>query len=1004
MTAEWIASSSLLILVVLLLRAVLGKRISAGLRYGLWAVVLVRLLVPASFFAWSVTATIPQLPTWTMPEAMQEESIYVLPVDVRPLEDSSMHVLEDGKLGDPNSFGYPKLTGDGETVVRYADKISPLELLGWIWTAGAAVMGVVLAAANLRFFSRLRRVRKPLEGTAAPIPVYVATRVPSPCLVGLLRPAVYVTEEAAANPTMLRHVLAHELTHYNHRDHLWSVLRGIALAVHWWNPLVWLAVACSRRDGELACDEGALEQLGDSERTAYGETLLALVTAKSKPGDLFCFATTMTGGKRSLKERIQRIACQPKRLVSAMVAVIAVLTLSTLVAFGQGKAAEEIDTPDSAPLPVETQFPDANAWQPPDIVLTEDGVPEMGYNVPGGVEILRGNPIPAPREWADPDTLESRKKATALEGLPIIWAELVSPSDGWLVACYGRGVAAADTYVYKTEDGGMNWIEVTMPGTSWHIADVEFLSPERLIVAQRFFDGAPCFITKDGGETWEEIELPDTQVLDISYSRGILTMWIGQGERDPATFSMTSTDLGDHWRTVSSEESYAEDHPDDVWSSLADLLERLTPENIGDISTQNEVTAEKLVELLQETSASRASRYHSYSTFEDEEAWMWSLAEWAVPLSNGGTLHLLACDSGSVEMSYETADGAVSAFFSQSQELCDLIIKVGQPYFKEVLPYDVDLDRDGSPDQLSLRSPHPSGGYFWSLECSLGSGSTWRGVASTSHPGWTSFYLCQVDNRDCLLEYTPYMGMGTATYTYKLFCLENGRETIIQENTVFFDINFGIVGDRDFDPWAISAFMDEINALLADSTLLLNTDSILAETFEREGRLYDSLFWLEDTRKEGATLLENLLIYHNRAVEEMGVPDISDLLANITKDGITSMSGTSIIKTADIANALNRVSGQVIVPRKGRGQETEAPRYEVLYHKEPYQCSIYLEAGGTADEVWLTIEGTAKAMFYSENPDNDATYLRDVPYTIVGIVDDAELWQLMMDHGAIMER
>ena len=69
-------------------------------------------------------------------------------------------------------------------------------------------------------------------------------------------------------------MLTHELTHYRHLDHLWSVLRGVALAVHWWNPLVWLAAACSRRDGELACDEGALRRLGDNERIPYGEALL----------------------------------------------------------------------------------------------------------------------------------------------------------------------------------------------------------------------------------------------------------------------------------------------------------------------------------------------------------------------------------------------------------------------------------------------------------------------------------------------------------------------------------------------------------------------------------------------------------------------------------------------------------------------------------------------------------------------------------------------------------
>ena len=67
--------------------------------------------------------------------------------------------MEDGSLGDTNSFGYPQLTSDGEKVVRYAEKISPLELLGAIWVAGAAVFALVLSVTNIRFSFRLRRVR-----------------------------------------------------------------------------------------------------------------------------------------------------------------------------------------------------------------------------------------------------------------------------------------------------------------------------------------------------------------------------------------------------------------------------------------------------------------------------------------------------------------------------------------------------------------------------------------------------------------------------------------------------------------------------------------------------------------------------------------------------------------------------------------------------------------------------------------------------------------------------
>ena len=113
MLSEWAVSTSALILVVLALRGLLGKCIGAGLRYGLWAVVLVRLLIPASFI--SLAVTVPQLPKWTPPEAMREESIYLLPVQSQPVEESDIAVGEGGALTDPNSFGYSRLEDDGKT-------------------------------------------------------------------------------------------------------------------------------------------------------------------------------------------------------------------------------------------------------------------------------------------------------------------------------------------------------------------------------------------------------------------------------------------------------------------------------------------------------------------------------------------------------------------------------------------------------------------------------------------------------------------------------------------------------------------------------------------------------------------------------------------------------------------------------------------------------------------------------------------------------------------------
>ncbi len=883
---EWIASSSLLILAVLFLRAVLGKRISAGLRYGLWSVVLARLLVPVSLFSLSVIA----LPAVEPPEALRQESIYVLPVESKPAEESGVRFAEDGRIEAPDSFGYARLEDEGRTVTRYAEKISPLELLGWIWAAGAAVMAVVLIIANVRFTIRLRRVRRPLEGTSAPVPVYTAMGLPSPCLVGLFCPAVYVTEEAAANPATLRHVLAHELTHYSHRDHLWSVLRGVALAVHWWNPLVWLAVVCSRRDGELACDEGALKRLGGGERTAYGETLLALVTAKSKPADLLSFATTMTGGKRSLKERIQRIAQQPKRLAGAMVAVIALLSLSTLAAFGQAKEAPAAGSHD-------------DAWKNAVITVQENGIPYIQYE--NGREDLSGEPIPAPREWAD-DDLAERSEARYLPSSPHIWAELVSPTDGWLVACYGRG-EAADAYVYKTSDSGMTWSETAMPGTGWHIAAVGFLTPDRLIVAQQLLDGeAPCLITKDGGETWEEVDLPDVQVLSVGPAgpnTQTIVIEAGRYEEGPVTCFMRSPDMGDTW-------------------------------------------------------------YLSYPTYP-------------------------------------------------------------------ATTIQADLDHDGIPEDLTLSRSRRDAGYdFWSLLWLSQRGKpdkpapyhrdSWAGMATTVHPDWTAFFLCRMDGEDYLLQYTPYMSCGLAEYSYKLFYLTvYGEEVVVQENSLEFDINFeSDQADRhQFDPRAVNAFMEEINALLANSEQLVNTDEYLQETFQKEGRLYDSLGWLDGneygfSRDENRSLLENLLVYRNRAAESAAFPYVSDVLSSLRKEDIRMMSwgGTNISYRRSkslVADTLNGLAGSVEYLTDVDGDFSRGSAFiGYISDGSETQHTILLEITET-DEleniVRITCKGETTVLIYSENPDNDSHYLRSVPYTITAYVEDETLYRMVYCNDALWE-
>ena len=317
---EWAVTSSVLILAVLLLRQCLKGKVSPRLQYGLWALVLLRLLIPVSFGSTAVSVL---NAVERAEDRVPAPAVYYVggeTPDLAPAEpDPSLPPAEQQTQYEQNLAQWQE-----ELDAARAETGTPVTVgmvLMLLWAAGAALLGLWLVGVNLRFRRALGRSRKPLAVEGFPLPVYVTGAVPTPCLFGLVRPAVYVTPETAADGTVLRHSLAHELTHFRHRDHLWAALRGLCLALHWYNPLVWLAAGLSRRDGELCCDEATVKRLGEAERAAYGRTLLA-VTCQGRADPLLT-ATSMTGGK-GIQERIVLLAKRPKTAARSLALVVLV--------------------------------------------------------------------------------------------------------------------------------------------------------------------------------------------------------------------------------------------------------------------------------------------------------------------------------------------------------------------------------------------------------------------------------------------------------------------------------------------------------------------------------------------------------------------------------------------------------------------------------------------------------------------------------------------------------
>ena len=336
---QWAVSASALILLVLGVRFLLRGRLSCRFGYALWAVVLVRLLLPFQLSIPLPVSAAGAAPN--VPAVWEETQVPLFPSQPQDMEDvnSDYQALEPGYSGPgPGSQGYVERSEDGETVTLYLDAFTWSEILRLVWGIGVLAALLLILVPNLRFAIHLEERRRALEVPDCPLPVYEAEGLPSPCLFGLFRPAIYLTPEAAQLPEgQQRHILAHELTHYHHKDHLWAVLRCLALALHWYNPLVWLAVICSKRDGELACDAGTVQRLGEGERIPYGRTLVDLVARRSlRPGDLISCSTAMTGGNKSIQQRIAQLVKKPETKKAALFAAAALVALAAVFTFAGG--------------------------------------------------------------------------------------------------------------------------------------------------------------------------------------------------------------------------------------------------------------------------------------------------------------------------------------------------------------------------------------------------------------------------------------------------------------------------------------------------------------------------------------------------------------------------------------------------------------------------------------------------------------------------------------------
>ncbi len=284
---------SALIAVVLLVRAIFKNRVPKRMLYALWLVVLLKLCLPGTL------VSLPVLPAEdaAVPAQSAERPVQTAPVIQQPAQ----------TVMQPQTPAQQPVSPVQET----AKQLTTAQIFQIVWFSGSALLGLWLLGAWLVFTIRLHRDRRFLDKRGGTC-IYVSGAVKSPCLAGLI-PAVYLTEDVLQTDAA-ELILSHELTHLRHLDFLWSLCRAVAVTVYWWNPFIWLAAICSKRDAELACDEAVAAKLPESKRLAYARAILAQAPRKTA-------ALSLAGPP--IKERI--LFLTKKRRTSVLCVILALL-------------------------------------------------------------------------------------------------------------------------------------------------------------------------------------------------------------------------------------------------------------------------------------------------------------------------------------------------------------------------------------------------------------------------------------------------------------------------------------------------------------------------------------------------------------------------------------------------------------------------------------------------------------------------------------------------------
>lgn len=733
-------SASWLILAVLVLRVVL-KKAPKWVMPLLWGVVALRLVCLFSIeSALSLIPSAETIPSEIVTET-REPVLY---------EQATLDIVTNPTL--PSAAEVPVGVSRQQAQVDF-------NIYSILWLAGmsALLVHALVSAGKLK--------RKLATAILLRDNIYESEFVDSPFVFGVVKPNIYLPmhmDEGTA-----AYVIAHEHAHLARRDHWWKVLGYLVLALHWFNPLVWVAYILFCRDIELACDEKVVRGLDGAARADYSQALLSCAAPKRAVA-----ACPLAFGEGNIKTRVKSALHYKKPAFwVAAAAVLAVVIVA--VCFLTNPRSER----------------GSLVWAQK---LNAADVASIELYVPAEEEARQYKKLDT-EEMAQAVELINSSRGTYIEkpetvyaGLPV-WF-LLTMDDG-TVHAVGSVVGHyliidGDTFDADVENQA-EWENYVLKGDSASPIDMA----DRLSYA---LYGMTTGVYTLGEAVFEDSVWETSYEETFANTKSTPELWLS---------SALGTDMtGILYGTVTAARGYS--YRFSEWEEI-DLT----------VSNFDWLFRSGSGEDWDGTSAAKLRRENAHAwrgtrTGEDVNATvpmaeirrqdeLTAMDQWLLLQQKDGSLYLvMGYRSGTYRYRWIVRLNGGATELTRADLNGDGI--------EEVISY----TGISTQEPYRLRVSNQSGEELWSAELGL------------AHVGWSSYFLYRDSVKTALLRYEPTIYQGEASYSYELFLLSENGTTTLAENSVSFSMN-----PDSKDPWLAEAqkFADEVNRLLDKSELLFST-------------------------------------------------------------------------------------------------------------------------------------------------------------------------------------